>query len=115
MQVLIGKKDSTRSILIGETESDKKVLRFLYDNSICWGYYCIWERHPDNRGANDPKIKAILEKFPTATAVGFFHSPKGFVPPYHKVDLSKIKEEKKEEKNKQEQAKLFNFLEDTQE
>lgn len=103
MIVLISNKDKTRSLLLGENENDRKVLRFLYDNNICWGYYAIWEKQSDMHSTDDPKIQSILKKFPATTAVGFFSSPEGFVPYYDKKDLT-------EKEQTQQQTELFNFL-----
>lgn len=106
MEVLTSKERKERAILIGRSENDKKTLRFLFDNHVCWGFYLLWEAPAEikfGKADDEGLIKALAKKYPDAQAFGVFHSSQGFVPPYEKD--SQPPPERNEE-----QEKLFDFL-----
>jgi len=82
MITLINSKDKTKMILIALDESDKKTLEVLYDTHICWGFYQL--TLIDKSKAEAQKVKQLLERYPNATAIGYFSSPEGFVNKYEK-------------------------------
>jgi len=102
MKLLTSKSDNTKAIMIGMNDDDIKTLRFMFDMHIVWGFYRIWTK---GKGLSNENIQPLLDRFPEATIIGFFHSPKGFVPPYKTEDLDEQYEPSTE-------TDLFNFLEE---
>lgn len=85
MIVLRNKYDNTKSLLIGLSQDDEKVLQFIYDNNIMWGFYQLIHINESNKLAHD-MVKKVISKFPSATAIAFLSCPEGYVPKYDKVE-----------------------------
>lgn len=77
MILLQSKSDNTKAILIGETDNDHKVLTFLFDVNIVWGFYQL--THICDKNKDDAQVMQILSRYPNATCIAYLNSPQGFV------------------------------------
>ena len=85
MIILRNKKDNTKAMIIATSEDDEKVLQFLFDNHIVWGFYQLLHIGRGHNGDMEI-VKQVLAKYPTALAIANLSSPEGFVPKYEKVE-----------------------------
>jgi len=82
MILLVNKKDNTRAIFLAESDSDIKVLSFLYETHVCWGFYQIAIVTDSNKKV--AQVAPILKLYPNCKGIGWLHSPTGFVEDYQK-------------------------------
>lgn len=85
MKLLTNNKNKTKALLIAESEDDYKVLRFLYDEHICWGFYQILTVSDNTK--NEANVEALIKRYPTLVGVGWMHCPTGFVSAYKKKEI----------------------------
>jgi len=78
MKLIRSRKDPTKFLLIAMSDDDMETIQFLYDESICFGFYCLATIRKDNQ--HYPDIKRLVTAFPGLKGCGYFSSPKGYVP-----------------------------------
>lgn len=85
MILLRNKSDNTKSILIALDDNDHKVLEFMFNNHIVWGFYRLI--HVGEKNDKYPIVKQLKKKFPTVKAIAQLSCPDGFVPKYQKEEV----------------------------
>lgn len=94
MKVIRHKTKSTRAWLLATSDDDVKVIKFLFGEKICWGFYSLWDwesfkERPDQKhvigkyAGHDAEDNMLIEHFkttvPNLRCIGFLNSPEGFV------------------------------------
>lgn len=87
MILLRNKNDNTKSLLVGVNEDDHKVLQFIFDNHIMWGFHTFV--HINDKNKDDMLVKQMLARHPEAVCIAQLTCPEGFVPKYDKQEINK--------------------------